>query len=287
MSLYSEVDETEHESSGEAVSPTPGVVANPFLLEIKTVQSSAFRILIEALKEILTDANIECDSTGMKIIALDASHTVLVHMKLDASNFEQYYCPEKQVLGISMLNFFKLIKTMGNCDTLTLYIEKSDINHLGIKVENGEKNSVTDFKLNLMDLPIETISIPPAEFDSVITMPSSDFQKIIRDMHVLSDVIEIRSVDQLLIFRCEGDFATQETKIGQTHAGLTFLKNIKPTEIVQGLFALKYLVLFTKCTNLCNSIEMYLKNDYPIIIKYSIASLGSIKLCLAPQVAEE
>ena len=121
MSLYSEVDETEHETSGEVTDSTPGVVANPFLLEIKTVQSSAFRILIEALKEILTDANIECDSSGMKIIALDASHTVLVHMKLDASNFEQYYCPEKTSLNISMLNFFKLIKTVGNCDTLTLY----------------------------------------------------------------------------------------------------------------------------------------------------------------------
>tara|TARA_B100001287_G_C22673666_1_gene526550 strand:+ start:1100 stop:1969 length:870 start_codon:yes stop_codon:yes gene_type:complete len=289
MSLSMEIDNTESLDTTEGISEesSVGVVSNPVLLEIKTVQSSAFRILIEALKEILTDANIECDSTGMKIIALDASHTVLVHMKLEAGNFEQYYCPEKQVLGISMLNFFKLIKTMGNCDTLTLYIEKNDVNHLGIKVENGEKNSVTDFKLNLMDLPVETISIPPAEFDSVITMPSNDFQKTIRDMHILSDIIEIRSVDQLLIFRCEGDFATQETKIGQTHTGLTFLKNTKPTEIVQGLFALKYLVLFTKCTNLCNSIEMYLKNDYPIIIKYSIASLGSIKLCLAPQVAEE
>tara|TARA_B100000131_G_C18057983_1_gene589279 strand:- start:236 stop:1045 length:810 start_codon:yes stop_codon:yes gene_type:complete len=260
---------------------------NPYILEIKTVQSSAFRILIEALKEILTDVNIECDSTGMKIMALDASHTVLVHMKLDAKNFEAYYCPTKQILGISMINMFKLIKTMGNCDTLTLYIEKDDINHLGIRVENGEKNSVTDFKLNLMDLTEETISIPPAEFDSVITMPSTDFQKIIRDMHVLSDTIEIRSVDQLLVFSCKGDFATQETRIGQTHSGMVFLKNTKPTEIVQGLFALKYLVLFTKCTNLCNSIEMYLKNDYPIIIKYSIASLGSIKLCLAPQIADE
>ena len=73
---------------------------------------------------------------------------------------------------------------MGNCDTLTLYIEKSDINHLGIKVENGEKNSVTDFKLNLVDLP-ENISIPPAEFDSVITMPSNDFQKTIRDICII------------------------------------------------------------------------------------------------------
>jgi len=46
---------------------------------------------------------------------------------------------------------------------------------------------------------------------------------------------------------------------------------------------MKHLVLFSKCTNLCNSIELYLKNDFPLIIKYSVASLGEIKLCLAPK----
>ena len=58
-------------------------------------------------------------------------------------------------------------------------------------------------------------------------------------------------------------------------------------EIVQGVFALKHLCLFTKCTNLCNTIEMYLKNDYPLIICYSVANLGQIKLCLAPQCQNE
>ncbi len=28
---------------------------------------------------------------------------------------------------------------------------------------------------------------------------------------------------------------------------------------------------------------MFLKNDYPLIIEYSIANLGTIKLCLAPK----
>ena len=37
-------------------------------------------------------------------------------------------------------------------------------------------------------------------------------------------------------------------------------------------------------TNLCSNIELYLKNDYPLIIKYSVASLGDIKLCLTPRV---
>ena len=35
-------------------------------------------------------------------------------------------------------------------------------------------------------------------------MPSSDFQKICRDMHNLSDAIEIKSVGQQLYFSCKG-----------------------------------------------------------------------------------
>jgi len=27
---------------------------------------------------------------------------------------------------------------------------------------------------------------------------------------------------------------------------------------------------------------MYIKNDYPLVIKYDIANLGHIKLCLSP-----
>ena len=29
---------------------------------------------------------------------------------------------------------------------------------------------------------------------------------------------------------------------------------------------------------------MYIKNDYPLIIKYNVANLGDIKLCLSPNV---
>ena len=45
--------------------------ANGNLFEIRTVQSAAFRTLIEALKEILTEANLEFDSTGIKVIDVD------------------------------------------------------------------------------------------------------------------------------------------------------------------------------------------------------------------------
>ena len=254
-----------------------------YVLDIQTVQASAFRILIEALKEILTDANFEFDSSGMKIVAMDSSHTVLVHLRLNSENFETYVCNKnKLILGVNLINFYKLMKIMGNNDTLSLRVDSEDLSSLNIIIENSEKNTVTKFKLNLMDLHEENIEVPPPSFESVITMPSIDFQKICRDMHNLADEIEIKSVGNQLIFACKGQFAEQETCIGSSSNGLSFIQNSQDN-IVQGIYALKHLVLFSKCTNLCNSVELYLKNDFPLIIKYMVASLGEIKLCLAPK----
>ncbi len=256
--------------------------AENYVMYLRTVQSSAIRVLIEALKEILTDTNLEFDGENIKVIAMDPSHTVLVHLKLESNKFEKYYCPNKLLLGINTINLFKLIKALQNNDILTLFVEKNNTNQLGIRMENGEANQITQYKMNLMDLNQENISIPPIEFESVITLPSNNFQKICRDMFNLSDNIEITTYAQQITFKCKGDVADQETSIGQsTTSGLSFIKN-ESSEIIQGIFSLKYLVLFTKCTNLSSSIELYLKNDYPLIIRYQVANLGEVKLCLAP-----
>lgn len=262
------------------------VNVNDNVLELKTLQSVAFKTLTEALKELLTDTCIEFDEQGMKIITVDTSRIVLVHMRLSADKFEYYYCPTKTVIGVNMLNMHKLIKTINSSDTLTLYMDRNDMNHLGIRIENGEKNSKTIYKLNLLDLDKESINIDPAEFNTVITMPSSDFQKICRDMYNLADLVEIKNVNTQLVFACKGDFCLQETVLSDSDGGggVNSIVNKNKSEIVQGVFNLKYLVLFTKCTNLCNTVELYLKNDYALIIKYSVASLGEIKLCLAPQI---
>jgi proliferating cell nuclear antigen len=249
-------------------------------LDIKTVQASSFKILIEALKELLNDTCIEFDETGMKIMSMDTLHIVLVHLKLDANKFEHYYCKNKISIGVNMLNLHKLIKTINSTDTLTLFMDEVDINHLGIKIENGEKNTKTIYKLNLMDLDDPQISIDPTNFNSVITLPSTDFQKICRDMSNVSDLVEIKNIQNQLIFNCKGDFCSQETILSDTE-GNSISKDNNDT-IVQGVFKLKYLVLFTKCTNLCNTIELYLMNDYPLIVKYNVASLGEIKLAIAP-----
>jgi len=257
---------------------------NNYVFNIQTVQSGAFRVLIEALKDILTDCNFIIDETGIKLIATDSSHNVLIHMKLHADNFDYYHSTEKTIIGVNMTNMFKLIKTMSNSDILTLFLEKTNKNILGIQINNKDKNSQTIYKLNLLDINNENIQIPPATFETELTLPSSDFQKIIRDMTNIGNLIEIKSVGSELILACTGDFASQETCLCETNNGLQFSQSAAPETPIQGIFCLKYLLLFTKCTNMCNQIHIYIKNDYPLVITYSVANLGDIKLCLAPNV---
>ena len=145
-------------------------------VRFKTEQAGAFRILIEALKEILTEGNFIFDDTGIKLMAMDSTHSILIHMKLECDNFEYFHCPKKMIVGVNMLNFFKLIKTMNNSETLTLFIEKENENKLGILINNSEKNSQTIYKLNLLDIDDDNIKIPPAEFETELSLPSGDFQ---------------------------------------------------------------------------------------------------------------
>jgi proliferating cell nuclear antigen len=256
--------------------------ANGNLFEIRTVQSSAFRTLIEALKEILTEANIEFDPSGIKVIDVDETHTVLTYLRLYADRFEYFYCPVKYVLGINMIYLFKLIKTLSNNDSLTLFLPANNPNKLGIRAENAEKGTTNTWMMKLFDTNVENIEFPNISFTSIIHMPSADFQKICRDFNALAEKLEITSSNSDLIFRCVGDFVDGETIImSNSQGGIEVERNTN--EIVQGVFELKYLVLFTKCTNLCTSTQIHLRNDYPLVSRYMVANLGEVRLVLAPQ----
>jgi len=262
------------------------------ILTIQTVQIAPFRILMTALKDILLESNIIFTPEGIKIINMDKSHTILAHLALHAENFEAYECKkDKIIIGVNMFHLFKLISTIDNDDTLTIYIEKEDyadgiVQYLGLKFENGDIKQQKIQKLRLIEPDNEELEVPDVKFSSILTLPSVDFQKIVRDLSCISDKIEIKSVATSngaeLIFKCSGGFADAEIRRAESDGSMEYVVKQNMGKIIQGEFSLKNLGYFIKCTNLCSQIEIYLENNLPLIVKYNVASLGDIKLCLAP-----
>jgi len=191
-----------------------------------------------------------------------------------------------------MQNMHKLLKSVSNLDTISFEVFRSTAATMHITIENTEKSAKTLYKLNLLDIDQHNMTIPDTFFDSVMTMPSNDLQRICRDMNVLSDYVTFESSGSELILTCVGDFASQSTCIGQTSNGLLICQNQNPhssTEVEEkqmasmGTFSLKYLNLFSRATNLSGTVDIYLKNKYPLILMFSVASLGKLLFVLAPQ----
>ena len=258
------------------------------VLTIKTVQIAPFRTLMIALKDILLETNISFQPDGIRIINMDKSHTILVHLYLAASNFEFYECKkDKIIIGVNMFHLFKLINSIDNDDTLTIYIENNDyydgiVSHLALKFENGDIKQCKTQKLKLIEPEQDELEVPDVKFSSIINLPSADFQKIIRDLSCISDKLEIKSVGSELIFKCHGQFASAEIHRAEADESMKFILKQDSSKVIQGEFSLKNLGYFIKCTNLCPQIEVYLENDLPLVVKYNVASLGEILLALVP-----
>ena len=255
-----------------------------FLFKIKTVQSDAIKTLIETLKEILKDVPFIFDSTGIRLLAQDPTKVALVYVKLDSNKFDQYYCKSRVVVGVNLITLSKLLKVLSKEDTLTFFMEAANRDELGIELKNSQKKTKTTLRLRLLETDEEKIRIPNTTFESIIIMPSGEFHKICKDMSGIGDNIEIKSIKDTLIFNCIGDSAKQETIIGKSDEGLTFDK--ESDQIIQGLFSLKFLLMFTKASNLHSSVQILIKNDWPLILEYSIAGLGKLRFCLAPKCKE-
>lgn len=252
---------------------------------VKSVQGGVIRTLFETLKDIIHDSNIIFGPDGAKLATMDSAKCSLVYLKLRAESFEEFICNEPTHVGLNMASIYKLVRVCGTHDTIVLYVLKESPNELGIRIENAEKNSRTDFKLKLLDINDREISMPELEFDSVVTLPSAMFQRLCRDMLSLSPSMIITSRPKSMTFSCEGDFASQTTTIGETDDGLTMATN--HDDDISSKYSLKYLTLFCKSSALCTTVSIFIKKNHPLIIMYNVAGLGELKFMLTPLIEDE
>lgn len=244
-------------------------------MHLKTIQASALKAVFEVLKDIINDVNVYFTSRGVHILSLDTARVTLVHMTLQAENFEEYECPHDITAGLNMANMYKLLKSISGTDTLTINIQDRD--YMEIFIENPVKKSSTSFRLKLLDINEDILELPDVNMNVITTMPSIDFQRITRDMGNLANEMSIVREGTQLVLSCQGDFADQTTT-------LEFPESVQRTGSV---FSLKYINLFTKATNMCSSVQLMqdsTNENMPIIFRYTIANLGDLRFYLAPKI---
>jgi proliferating cell nuclear antigen len=254
-----------------------------YIMYLNTVQGTSIKTLTEALQSILIDVNIHFDKTGLSILNIDPNHISLVSLVLNAEKFEEFYCAKQFSIGVNMLALHRLLKTIGNNDTVSLYILKNSQDELGIRIQNKKKKIDNEIFYSLIDVNQIDIGIPNIDYDAEITIPCGDFQKYCRELSNISTSVTIKMTqDNIFSMEAEGHFARQTLNIGESDENSVKIATKQGACSKIGKFSLKHLNLLCKSSNLCNTIQLYMKAEFPLIMVYSVASLGTCKFCLSP-----
>lgn len=74
------------------------------MFEVLIQKAVDLKKIIDAIRELIGDANIYIDSEEISLSAMDSSHVSLIELSLISTNFEEYRCDRPRILGIPINN---------------------------------------------------------------------------------------------------------------------------------------------------------------------------------------
>jgi len=273
------------------------------MLEARLAQAALMKKLVEAMKELVSDASFDCSAKGLKMQAMDASHVSLCFLELKSKGFDHFRCDKACNIGLNLQNLSKILKCAANEDTLTMK-KQEESDNVTFMFENNQQDKIMDFEMKTMEIDAENLGIPDTEYKCKVTMDSGEFMKIIRDLQVLGDSCTIKCDKEGIRFSVSGDVGKANIVLKQSEAIDVKVEDVKDVkgkktvsskqackiemdEPVELSFALRYLSHFTKATPLSSKVSLSMSEGVPLVVEYSMEETGKVKYFLAPKIDEE
>eukprot|EP00939_MAST-03C_sp_MAST-3C-sp1_P004665 g4665.t1 len=259
------------------------------MFEARLVEGHILKKLVDAMKDLVSDANIDVSNTGLALQAMDSSHVSLCAVLLRADGFDHFRADRNLTLGLNFVSLSKILKCAGNSDIITMKAE-DDGDSINFMFETPSQDRISDFEMKLMDIDSEHLGIPGQDYKVCIQMPAAEFQRICRDMQVLGETCAIKAEKGGVKFSVSGDMGTGNiicrptSKDDAKDEEKTVIDVEEPLELT---FALRYLNLFTKATPLSSTVTLKMSPEVPLVVEYPIGDAGYVRYYLAPKIDDE
>jgi len=290
------------------------------MFECTLASGELFRKIVSALSELVEQGNFQVDGNMISFQGMDSSHVSLVSLQLTESGFSQYRCDSDQCLGIQFAALSKILKCMTSKDSLSIQAQ-SDGDVVNFIFESMDQKRYSNFELKLNDIDQEQLGIPDTEYETIIEMPSAEFQRICRDLAAIGDTVTISATKQGVKFSVSGDIGSGDMTIKgmMTENNRKQMKveedgmeqdddedmmtgnnvdddddgnngvKISLSDTVQQTFSLRYLNNFTKATGLSDKVILRMGTDVPLEVEYKIGddNFGNLRYYLAPKIDDD
>jgi proliferating cell nuclear antigen len=114
------------------------------MFEARLTNGVTMKQIIEAIKDLVKDCNLDCSEEEVSIQSMDSAHVSLVAVRLGAAAFDLYRCDRPNALGINTANMSKIFKMLNNDDVVTLKAEDEG-DSLTMLFEGQKNDTIADF----------------------------------------------------------------------------------------------------------------------------------------------
>ena len=219
---------------------------------------------------------------------MDSSHVVLISVELERAGFAKYHCDKPIPLGVHLSSLIKVLKCAKDDDACTLKAaDDADTLHLTYEAKSSSPPSlssiskstsysdadrISDYRLKLVPTDSVTFDIPGIDYDACVTMPSSEFARIVRDLSALGESVMVDVSEDGVGFAVEGEIADGSILLKQTestHGSSTQAEEGVSIDMkipVSLTFSLSYLVNFSKSTILSPQVQLMMSAGARLLV---------------------
>ena len=253
-------------------------------MEARLFHASVLKRVTDAVREVLTEATLECTPEGICMQAMDAAHISLVSMNLRADGFEHYRCEEPLSIGLNLPSLAKVLRCAGNEDVATLKVrEGCDV--VDVTFETQSQTRLAEFELKMMNVESESMAVPEPDPDAVVRMPAAQFQSICKDLTTIGDTVTLCVKADGLSLTTKGDIGSATVKVLPKPAGdaPSAAVSIEAREEVTLTFGLRYLNTFSRAALLGPHVRLGMSKNAPLMIEHAIPDMGHLRFYLSPR----
>eukprot|EP00667_Euglena_gracilis_P020719 EG_transcript_22509 len=259
--------------------------------------------LIQAVREIVVEANFDCTANGLQVQAMDTTHTCLMVLDLQSGGFQRFECHAYLSLGLHIEHLRKLLEPITPGCSATLTVEEPR-EQLDIRIEAGRGGPpMVEWTLHLIDIDAEHMSLPEeeaAEGKATFSMASDELFRICSAFSDLADTVTLDLTQRSVAFIPVTNTVDPERGVvpGSSSGSVTLvfrpcparadvpadaesdaarLEGTPAFENIRQTFRLAFLLAISRSRTVSSRVHLQLTPQAPLLVTYPLGPLGSLR----------
>lgn len=248
------------------------------IFRARTSEGYIIKVLSELLQNNIKNGCFEIDRRGIFFRMMDTHRRLCIDFELLGENFSYYQVntESKIFLGVNLMHLRKMLKPIKKKDSIEFRKESENSDTLCIKIIPKEGGKVTTSNIKIQNIQNIDLGLPEG-YENYISIPSSDYQKMCKDMESISQNINIRATKNTIRFTADmscvysrsiifgdGDDTDEKKIVYDQHFESEQMNNLGR---ISGLGM-----------TAGNIIQIFCRQNLPILFRTNIGTLGKINI---------